>query len=88
MLPEGSTGLKRLRLQLQGVHCAACVWLLQQVFDREPGAVSLRINSARGSAEIWWNPDEGDLRPFLRRAAEFGYRFAPPTDRPASAARA
>jgi len=86
-LPDGASGLRRLHLELQGVHCAACVWLLQQLFEGREGAVDLRINSARGTSDIWWNPDEGDLREFLREAARFGYRFGPPTGKKPSATR-
>lgn len=68
---------RSLTLDVQGVHCAACVWLLQELFSRTPGHVSLRINPAVGRAEITWTEGQGDLRTFLREAERFGYRFGP-----------
>ncbi|HMB68282.1 MAG TPA: heavy metal translocating P-type ATPase metal-binding domain-containing protein, partial [bacterium] len=68
---------RSLTLDVQGVHCAACVWLLQELFSRTSGHVSLRINPAVGRAEISWMEGQGDLRTFLAEAERFGYRFGP-----------
>ena len=69
--------LLELRLDIQGIQCAACVWLLDALFRRQRGAVSLTINPALGRAEVVWDPALGDIREFLDRAAAFGYRFGP-----------
>ncbi|MBI5433413.1 MAG: heavy metal translocating P-type ATPase metal-binding domain-containing protein [Planctomycetes bacterium] len=68
-------GTQRLTLDVQGVHCAACVWLLQELWNRERGAVDLRVNPALGRAEFLWKPAEFDLRRYLRVVERFGYRF-------------
>ncbi|MCC6409017.1 MAG: heavy metal translocating P-type ATPase metal-binding domain-containing protein [Planctomycetes bacterium] len=68
-------GTQRLTLDVQGVHCAACVWLLQELWNRERGAVDLRVNPALGRAEFLWKPAELDLRHYLRAVERFGYRF-------------
>ena len=72
--PEGSP--RRLALDVQGVHCAACVWLLQELFGRLPGAIELRINPSVGKADLVWR-EPADLVAFLEEAARFGYRFGP-----------
>jgi len=71
-------GLVRLRLDLQGVHCAACVWLLEQLFARRPAGRSLIINPALGTVELLWDTRLGDLGEYLSEAERFGYRFGPP----------
>ena len=78
LLPERDQEPVRLRLDLQGVHCAACVWLLEKTFLRRRGAVDLRVNPALGTADITWIPAQLDLRDWLREAEQFGYRFGPP----------
>lgn len=70
-------GTQRLVLDVQGVHCAACVWLLQELWAREPGAVDLRVNPALGRAEFLWTAKDFDLRRYLRAVERFGYRFGP-----------
>ncbi len=70
-------GPLRLDLDIQGVHCAACVWLIEELFRRQPGGVQLRINPALGSVELAWDAERGDLRGFLAEVEKFGYRLGP-----------
>lgn len=76
VLPGSSR--RRLRLDLQGIHCAACIWLLEKLFARHAGAGQLRINPAVGSVELLWDPSKSDLRDYLHEVESFGYRFGPP----------
>ncbi len=71
-------GLVRLRLDLQGVHCAACVWLLEQLFARRPAGRSLVINPALGTVDLLWDTKLGDLGEYATDIERFGYRFGPP----------
>jgi len=75
--PAGGGEVRRLELDLQGVHCAACVWLLEQLFDRHEGGRSLRINPALGTVELIWDAASGDLVEYLAEVEQFGYRFGP-----------
>jgi Cu2+-exporting ATPase len=70
-------GPVRLDLDIQGVHCAACVWLIEELFKREDAGIQLRINPAVGKVELAWDPDRGDLRDFLVEIEKFGYRLGP-----------
>ncbi len=74
---DATNELARLSLDVQGVHCAACVWLLETLWSRHPGGLDLRVNSALGRAEFIWRRGEFDLRDYLRIAERFGYRFGP-----------
>lgn len=73
----GSDGDVRVTLDVQGVHCAACVWLLQELWRRRAGAIDLNINPAVGRAEFAWRPAQLDLADYLRDVERFGYRFGP-----------
>jgi len=75
-IPE-RPGLTRLTLDLQGVHCTGCVWLLETLFRRHAGGVELRINPVLGSAELVFDRATLDLPAFLHEAGRFGYRFGP-----------
>jgi len=72
-----ATRPRTLALDLQGVHCAACVWLLRELFLRRAGAVELRVNPSRGMAELTFVPSRFDLAAYLGEAEHFGYRFGP-----------
>lgn len=72
-----AAGPWRLHLDVQGVHCAACVWLLEELFRREAGGVQLRINPTIGTVDVVWDPMRGDLRAYLATVESFGYKLGP-----------
>lgn len=61
-----------LPVKLQGLRCVACVWLIQQLFERQPGAQRISINSARASAQLC--VDKGfSIAAFAEELGRFGY---------------
>jgi P-type Cu2+ transporter len=66
-----------LSLDVQGIHCAACVWLLRELLLRRQGGIDLRLNPSLGQAELTFVPGRFDVRAYLRQAEAFGYRFGP-----------
>ncbi len=70
-------GPLRLDLDIQGVHCAACVWLIEELFKRRDAGIQIRINPAVGKVELAWDPARGDLQDFLVEIEKFGYRLGP-----------
>lgn len=74
------TGPIRIRLAIQGIHCSACLWLLQELFRRKAGALDICINPARGEAELLFDDSRFDLFDYLREAKQFGYRFVSPRE--------
>lgn len=67
----------RLDLDIQGVHCAACVWLIEELFKRQAAGISVRLNPALGKVELAWDAARGDLKAFLAELERFGYRLGP-----------
>ncbi len=74
---DSSDEQKHLRLDIQGIHCSGCVWVLEKTFHRHTGALKLITNPALGTVELWISP-EFPLREWLRSIERFGYRFGPP----------
>ncbi len=66
----------RIDLDVQGIHCSACVWLIEELFHREPGAARVLVNPALGTAELAVSSDF-PLRRFVEEVARFGYLFGP-----------
>jgi P-type Cu2+ transporter len=77
MLDDNRENIIQLKFDVQGIHCAACVWLLQKLFNRFDGALNLRINPALGRADITWDSSKGDIREYFSEIEQFGYRFGP-----------
>lgn len=69
-------GLTRLVLDVQGLHCSACVWLLEEIFRREPTSAGIVVNSAVGSVELTVG-SAFPLTAYVESIEAFGYRFGP-----------
>lgn len=71
-----------LTLQVQGISCAGCVWLLEAVFLEQPGAIAAEVNSSAGTIRLRWEPG-CDLARYARDVQRFGYLLGPPGTKPA-----
>ena len=71
-------GLRRVALDIQGVQCGACVWLIEALFKREPGALRIDTNPALGRLTLTVDAGFG-LRAFVHTVEDFGYRLGPAT---------
>jgi Cu2+-exporting ATPase len=69
-------GTVRLSLDVQGIRCAACVWLLQEVWKRQPGAKALRVDASLGRAQLVYDGAQQTAAKFLARTAQLGYPMA------------
>jgi Cu2+-exporting ATPase len=70
-------GLTRVTLDVQGLHCSACVWLLDEIFRRAPSSAGILVNPSVGSVELTIGPDF-PLAAYVKDIEAFGYRFGPP----------
>lgn len=64
---------RRTRLYLEGVHCAACVWLVEKLPAVLRGVDEVRLNLGTGVAEITWRPVHTSLSAIGRALDRLGY---------------
>jgi len=60
-------------LDLQGISCAACVWLIERVFRRHEGGLRIMVDAQLGQMRIWWEPGKFDAVAFAQELQQFGY---------------
>ncbi len=60
-------------LVLDGVHCAACVWIVERLPQVLPGVLEARLDLPRATVQIAWNPTAVTLSAIARRLDRFGY---------------
>jgi P-type Cu2+ transporter len=73
-LPEG---LLATDLYLEGVHCAACVWLVEKVPALVPGAIEVRLDLPRSRARVVWDPARTKLSELAVALDRIGYPVHP-----------
>lgn len=72
-----SENCKEASLSLDGVSCAACAWLIEKQLKREPGVVSIKVNTTTHRALLAWDPDTVKLSHLLSVIHRLGYKAAP-----------
>jgi P-type Cu2+ transporter len=70
---EAGAERRRTRLYLEGVHCAACVWLVEKLPAVLRGVDEVRLNVGSGVAEITWRPGHTRLSAIARALDRLGY---------------
>jgi len=70
-------GLSALYLMVEGIHCAACVWLIETVLGRTPGVVKARVNMTTRRLTLEWDPQLAEANSLAASIAQLGYRLVP-----------
>jgi Cu2+-exporting ATPase len=73
----GDTGLLKTELLLEGVHCAACVWLLEKLPRVVPGVAEARLDMRRATLTVVFDPAQVELGRIGRTLDSLGYPAHP-----------
>lgn len=73
---EGKTTAS-LDCAIEGISCVGCVWLIEKLFDKYPGAIRAAAHPASGRLHLEWQVGHCDLRAFAEELTRFGYVVAP-----------
>ncbi len=71
------SGKMRTELLLEGVHCAACVWLVERLPRLEPSVSVARLDMQKAKVELVWDPLVANLGQVARTLTRMGYRPHP-----------
>ena len=76
---EGAAGEheQEAALILEGITCAACVWLNESHVRRQPGVTAIDINYTTRRARVRWDERVTKLSAILEAVAAIGYRAHP-----------
>lgn len=68
---------KQASLILEGITCAACVWLNERHLQQLPGVLEVQVNYSTHRARVTWDEREIDLARILREVQLLGYNAYP-----------
>ena len=66
-----------IHLLVEGIHCAACVWLIERGLQRQPGVLSAEVNLTTKRLHLRWNNERSKLSDLIRALARIGYSAVP-----------
>ena len=75
--PGRQPGTEILHLMVDGVQCAACIWLIESVLARQPGVVQARINMTTRRLVLAWQSAATDAGTLVGLVQSLGYRLVP-----------
>ena len=64
-------------LIVEGITCAACIWLIEHHVAKQPGVAGVEVNFSTHRARVRWDEQRGKLSDILAAIAAIGYRAHP-----------
>jgi Cu2+-exporting ATPase len=74
----GDLGEERdIHLLIEGIHCAACVWLIEHTLKPIPGISSAQVNLSGKRLHLKWHNSVISLSQVIQRLGQIGYAAVP-----------
>lgn len=70
-------GQMAVDLRLEGVHCAACMWLVERLPRVAPGVISARMQLRDAVVRVTWDPTQTSLTAVAKALDSIGYPAHP-----------
>ncbi|WP_086481522.1 heavy metal translocating P-type ATPase [Oceanospirillum sanctuarii] len=70
-------GVKEASLAIDGITCAACVWLIEHQVSQSNGVDTIRVNLSNHRATLRWSPDKIALSKLMAMFAAIGFQAFP-----------
>jgi len=71
-------GVERdIHLLVEGIHCAACVWLIERTLGQMEGIIKAQVNLSGKRLLVRWDNTQVRLSQILSRLAQIGYAASP-----------
>ncbi|WP_395683255.1 heavy metal translocating P-type ATPase [Dokdonella sp.] len=74
---DAGDGRREAIVLVEGVRCAACVWLIERMLDALPGVERVQVNAAARRARIVWDEAQCDIARIVEAFERAGYRALP-----------
>ena len=69
--------IREIHLLVEGIHCAACVWLIERALSNEPGVVDANVNLSAKKLRLKWDQRDIKLSAVLHLLGQIGYAAIP-----------
>lgn len=69
--------VRDIHLLVEGIHCAACVWLIERGMMRTPGVQTANVNLAGKRLHLRWDNQRVKLSAIIRLLSKIGYAGVP-----------
>jgi len=74
---DGLNDVRTIHLLVEGIHCAACAWLIENSLSKQQGVISAEVNLTSKRLRLRWDNRTAPLSSFLRALSQVGYAATP-----------
>ncbi|MCG6970234.1 MAG: heavy metal translocating P-type ATPase [Gammaproteobacteria bacterium] len=68
---------REIHLLVEGIHCAACIWLIERALGRTPGVLAVQVNLSNKRLKLRWDNRHIKLSQVMSQLADIGYAAVP-----------
>lgn len=72
--------LCELKAEVDGIVCAGCVWIIEELFRKKSAKGTLYINPTRGTLRILWDDSTLNIKEYFIELRRLGYTVTPPEE--------
>lgn len=69
-----SEGVSDIMISVQGMHCAACAWLIDRALSKQKGVEQVSVNAITGRLHLRWQQSTAPLSALVLCLQRLGYR--------------
>ncbi|BAE53172.1 Cation transport ATPase [Paramagnetospirillum magneticum AMB-1] len=77
VITDGDKGESSLHLMIEGLHCGACIWLIESLLNKQTGVTWARVNMTTRRLVVRWHTGETEPGVLLAPVISVGYRLVP-----------
>lgn len=66
-----------IHLLVEGIHCSACVWLIERSLGKIDGIIDIKVNLANKRLHVRWNNQQIKLSEIIQKLGDIGYAAIP-----------
>lgn len=64
-------------LMVQGMHCAACIWLIESILKKQKNVLTARVNLSKKTLFLRWQGEAKDGNNLIQIIHDIGYKLLP-----------
>ena len=66
-----------MHLIVEGIHCSACVWLIERSLAKLPGIIDVKVNLANKRLFVRWDNTQNKISSIIEHLGNIGYSATP-----------
>jgi len=76
-LVRSEGNISEISLMIEGIHCAACIWLIEKVLGEADGIIAARVNFSTNRARVQWDSKRLSIGEIVKKISSLGYGAVP-----------